>query len=373
MTHGPASPFRCSDGGRRPHSRLCLLTRPGIGLVLVLVGCAPSEPPPPPTAFVLELIDSTGCIDCPGGEALGSVRDVSLGPNGTLAILTREQPHVRIVTDAPGDMVTVGASGRGPGEVANAQGIAVLRDGRVVVAGLETTLFSPSGAPLARLPNEGTVLTLFIDSSPSGEWVLALERDAGLGRSVRLVVLDSELRRAAEPFVVPDDWAEIPGLLTGVEIGHAVSDDGSIAYGTGHGDYAVSVLNPSGGIVEGGRDIERTRRTEAERAALQAQIEAVVGGPARPVSEQLAHFGAASFRFDGQGRLWVRTPRGKEGPTVFDVFSGELEYLGEVHAQERIAGPWDLGYDRLAGVVHGDLDVPFVKVWRIREPESPEP
>jgi hypothetical protein len=296
-----------------------------------------------------------------------------MGPTGTLAILTREEPQVRIVKDASEDLITFGASGRGPGELTDAQGIAVLSDGRVVVAGRELSLFSPSGTPLIRSGHERAVLTLFIDSSASGERILALERDVGLGRSVRLVFLDPDLREAREPITIPEDWAEVPGLLTGIEIGHAVSDDGSIAYGTGHGDYSISLLDPDGRMVEGGRNIERHRRTEAERAALQAEIEAVVGQAARPVSTELLHFGAASFRFDGKGRLWVRTPRGDAGPTVFDVFSRELEYLGEVQAPERITGPWDLGYDRLVGVVAGALGVPIVKVWRVQEAAKPEP
>lgn len=73
------------------------------------------------------------------------------------------------------------------------------------------------------------------------------------------------------------------------------------------------------------------------------------------------------MRFDEEGRLWVRTFRGDNVRTVFDVFSGRLEYLGEVHAPEPFNGPWDLGFGALVGVVPGELDVPIVKVWRVHE------
>jgi hypothetical protein len=73
-----------------------------------------------------------------------------------------------------------------------------------------------------------------------------------------------------------------------------------------------------------------------------------------------------ALRFDAAGKLWVRTTRGNvSNQTVFDLFDGDLTYLGEVIIEELLIN-WHVGSTMLVGSVHDDLGVPFVKVWALR-------
>jgi hypothetical protein len=80
----------------------------------------------------------------------------------------------------------------------------------------------------------------------------------------------------------------------------------------------------------------------------------------------------ASFFFDDMGRLWVM-PRANAGDNpVLDVFEPTGEYLGRVHATERLIvgpGPAVRG-DRMAAVTIDDDGVQSVVVFRIEKPAA---
>ncbi len=352
-----------------------------IGLLLVMAACSEDRTGPPIIA-TLQLVDSVGCIECTGPEQFGEVTDLSLGSDGTLAILTREEPHIRIA-GAEG-VQSFGARGQGPGEISEAFGIVVLADGDILVAGRQRDLFSSEGIYLeSHAPGPGSdqgALTLDLDASPSGRWIVTHEFTLYPEPSVQLRVYDHEMRSARPPLSVPEAWQGENGAPRITSIAHAVSDDGVTAMGSGRGGYTLMLVDQDGETVHGGRDIEKMRRSEEEIAALNRQMGLTLAessvplpeGAAPPsVSEEIPHFGTVSLRFDGAGRLWVRTPRGGTGNTVFDVFSDRLEYLGEVHAPARISS-YDLGYGTLAGVVRGEFDIPTVKVWRVVEMSNTE-
>ncbi len=381
-------------GGRRARSLHHTRSRPrlppllsGVGLLLSLGACSERVAPAPVVA-TLELMDSIGCLVCSGPEQLGVVRAISVGPTGTLAILTAEDPHVRIVdTKESGEarIRSFGARGQGPGEILHAFGIAALANGEILVVGRQSDRFSADGRHLGRPapdPEQGeTALIEFLDSSPSGDWIVSLEFVVFPEPSFRLRASDHEMRTAGPAFTIPDAWQREPGGRPVADlIAHSISDEGVIAMGSGRGAYDLMLVYPDGSTVQGGRDIPKVPRSEEEVATLNRLMGQTIqetgvplpAGAAPPgASSEIPHFGPTSLRFDGVGRLWVRTPRGGDQVTVFDVFSDKLVYLGEVHAPGWITS-FDLSYGTLAGVVRGELGVPIVKVWRVVEAAGTE-
>jgi hypothetical protein len=173
----------------------------------------------------------------------------------------------------------------------------------------------------------------------------------------------------------------------------AAADDGTIALGYGALDYRLALVpNNGGATILGGRPLpmeelpplseeewERRRReiiTFLDRmnppptsATRERMLEGVRTRPAPSGPRYRAHFVDSfdgALRFDGSGRLWVRTTRGNfSDQTVFDLFDRHLDYLGEVIIED-ILTHWHIGTTMLVGSVLDDLGVAFVRVWTIR-------
>lgn len=77
-----------------------------------------------------------------------------------------------------------------------------------------------------------------------------------------------------------------------------------------------------------------------------------------------------SLRADSAGHIWIRTERGVgSGATIFDIFSEEGEFLGEVTLPVEVKSPgagFDVAGDYLA-TVHLDeaTATELVTLWRI--------
>jgi hypothetical protein len=93
-----------------------------------------------------------------------------------------------------------------------------------------------------------------------------------------------------------------------------------------------------------------------------------VGPGAGEISPYRPFFEARNaLAFDDQGRLWVRTTRGGPAETVFDVFDRSGGLRGELTIPQAVGG-FAVRHGYLVGVTTGELDVPTVTIWRLREP-----
>jgi hypothetical protein len=127
-----------------------------------------------------------------------------------------------------------------------------------------------------------------------------------------------------------------PGLIVFPVL--AVAPNGALAFAPDINTYRILLLNAAGTQVGSiARDLPRVKRTAAEMAAQErlrtrvrerVQAERNRSGPPpaatpRPAGdpELKPHIAIDGLRFDDEGRLWVRTMRGDESSTVFDVFT----------------------------------------------------
>lgn len=108
------------------------------------------------------------------------------------------------------------ARSEGPGEMSEAFGIVVLADGDIMVAGRQRDLFSSEGIYLeSHAPGPGSdqgALTLDLDASPSGRWIVTHEFTLYPEPSVQLRVYDHEMRSARPPLSVADATSDTERL-----------------------------------------------------------------------------------------------------------------------------------------------------------------
>ena len=76
------------------------------------------------------------------------------------------------------------------------------------------------------------------------------------------------------------------------------------------------------------------------------------------------HASADALRYDDAGRLWVRTLRGTDTSTVFDLFSGAGAYLGEVTLPTRVES-YSLAGSYLATATDRADGTPMVVLWTV--------
>lgn len=290
-----------------------------------------------------------------------------------VVVLTGEAPFVRILplNGEPGR--AFGSEGEGPGEIESVSGVAVLSSGSIAVAdrrGGKLSFFDPEGN--WRGSSSHAPLLFALETSPTGAHALALQLVMEEQRN-RVLRLDSALD-VVDSISVPDTlFRGETSVSAKLWISHAIADDGRIALGAGASAYRILLTDPSGEIrIQLARDLPRPERTRDELAALEARIQADVaaGLPAHvgrgALQKTEAHFGLNDFRFDGHGRLWVRTNRGGLQDTVFDLYGPELEVLGTLQVPHGIYS-FHITSDRLVGEITDDTGVPRVMIWRIQE------
>jgi hypothetical protein len=133
------------------------------------------------------------------------------------------------------------------------------------------------------------------------------------------------------------------------------------------------------------RDIPRVRRTAAELEALERRrreagqraaerLAASGRGGGRGVSppvlqrsgtdELKPHVSIDGLRYDDSGTLWVKTMRGGDGVTIFDLFAPDGQFLGEITVPARL-GAFSLAGRWLAADVESDDGTPVVTLWEI--------
>lgn len=328
-----------------------------------------------PLPRLVPLEPTLGCVACDGPETFGVVLAVSVGIDGALAVADRDPPHVRLFEADGALRTTFGRSGEGPGEFGVPGGVALLESGRLVVADfrwMHVGVFDQDGSVLRTYDVESTTSVLAGD--PTGRWVSWQVADwTTMSAGVSLLSPDGAMNVPLASTVdrIVDDEGEATALGL---FATAPGPDGRVALGAPP-VYRILVLRPDGSTLhEIRRDIPRTARTDEE---IEAREEALRRGPAgaragnpegaaRPEVDPLRpHFQVDGLAYDTGSRLWVRTPRGGPGRTVFDLFSAEGEYVGELPLEVELE-TFTIGGDVLAGVVEDRVTgVPRVMRWRI--------
>jgi hypothetical protein len=293
----------------------------------------------------LELVARVGCADCAGPELL-TPTVMTLFGDGTLAVLDRYEPFVRIF-DAGGKPVrSFGAAGQGPGELGNDLGgmyfagvyLLPWPDGGLSVlelmpAVLETfardgtfaareELDLPMAAPSAQAfsPATGTYFRhSYVPMSELPDVIERCEIELEGGSTCRQLTTAADLT-GIEP----------EGMRTALAAA-ATPDDQLVIADTA--SYRLWITGIDGNVVrQFGRDIPAPPKSEeelqSERDANRARRER--GRSAREIDPDRGHIAPSGLQVDGAGRIWVLTMRYTETTSVFDVFDPDGEFLGEV-------------------------------------------
>ena len=327
----------------------------------------------------IERVTQIGCSDCAAGPTqLTTIFDVAVTDSGEIVVADRSPPMIRAFDRTGRVLWSGGRSGGGPGEYRFPMRVAIGADRGVSVVDMQARR-------LTRLGRDGAV--------KATQPILAFPAGAGArGRSGELILLMDDFRGpyALERWApgadksVPHTTIPRPVSLVGpgiIQPSIAVAPSGIIAVGTDPFTYRIGRIGPDGkSMGDVVRDIPRERRTEAEMAELATRLgrgagmrsaeQGVSRGPARggtstPDFTMKPFYPLDGLRYDDAGRLWVRTTRGAELQTVFDVFAPAGTFLGSVTL------PAHVGTFALAGswLVTGGEDadgIPRVTLWRVR-------
>jgi hypothetical protein len=318
----------------------------------------------------LRKLVSIGCADCGGPAQFAEVADVAVTPNGTIWVADRDDPRLRAFT--PGGVLVraFGRRGEGPGEFSGIEKIfpgpdgtmaivdmRLLRLTRVDTTGKLISTMSIKNFPFdaAAAPGSSSIHLLFSRFQPGTSFI----RRADPGRDSLMPVMGP-----LADFPRPDAPAEIHSL--------AVGPDGSIAVGDGGTEYRIRVFR-SGRWQDIIRNVPRKLRTPEEMAELQTQVlgnrqraRAEGGQPSSTQPREKPHFDWLGLRYDHRGRLWVKTGRGDETRTVFDLFSPAGAFLGEVMVPGKV-GPFSFGGNYMVTSTLTEEGLPQVVLWEVRQ------
>lgn len=352
-------------------------------------GSSEDQPSPPDEASTAQVPLPTvqhlvqyGCMACSGAELFGSIAAVAAASTNSFAVVTREAPHVRLWDLDSGVVTQFGAAGAGPGEFVRPIGVALLGDSLMVAesrASLGSKVYSTDGThhgSASPYSTSGLATVASYTSSPSGNWLLQIENLPGnVARILRINIASG----APDIIDVPSYLFEehpVPGAVSPALISGAVSDSGMVALGHGGVDYRLVLISSDGAPhALGGRGFPRRPYSSEEveefreRLAARPNIppEVVSQWPPPNVAFYHPHFSQRALNFDAHGRLWVRTARGSEVRTIFDLFNSDLDHLGEVDIDYQIFY-YHIGSRLLVGSMSGNLGVSFVNVWGILDP-----
>ena len=343
------------------------LAIPGV-FVRLLLGLTPSVLVAQ-SAPTLKQVGSFGCADCGGPAQFAEVADVAVTPNGTVWVADRDDPRLRAFSPSGRAMKSFGRRGEGPGEFTGIAKIFPAADGTIAV--VDMRLFR-----LTRMDSAGRLLsTVSIKSFP-------FDAAAAPG-SPAVHLLFSRFQpgtsfvRRSDPRV--DSLMPVLGPLTDFPRAEApaevhslaVAPDGSIAVGDGGTEYRIRIYH-AGRWRDIVREIPRKLRTPAELREMltrglgnQHRARAEGGQATSALPREKPHFEWLGLRYDPLGRLWVKTGRGDESRTVFDVFSGEGGFMGEVVVPGRVTSI-SLNGNYLVTAGEDDNGIPRVTLWEVQ-------
>ncbi len=361
---------------------------------------------------------SIGMFDGPEEYMFGEVVSYAMAADGTIYVMDRQVPALRVYNADGTYRTTFGREGGGPGEYRRPDGgLNILSDGRVLLrdpANARIQVFSPEGESLDTWRIRGNFNTssrMVVDTLDRAYQIVLLDPEAS--------VQDWEMGLAqilpdgspGDTLKEPDTGFEPPQI----EARHE-DEDGSSASISGvplspredgvlspfgywiHGistEYALTLLKPQGPLriekVHEPVPVAPGERAEEEAFATRSMRRTDPnwrwnGPPIPDVKPPYARFWAGE-----DGTVWVRVnqpgvrrddpdydptdpddlPDEWHEPVVFDVFDEDGRYLGAVRAPDGFQARWTAPVftrDWVLGIVTDEYDVETVVKFRVELP-----
>ena len=344
-------------------------------------------------------------------EQFGNVRRVGFDGAGRLYVFDNQVDRVTVVGPDGEFLWAFGRPGDGPGEFRGADGLAVMRDGRVVLADMGHRAYHIFGADgsferMVRMaPEPGAVTITDLLPDPGGEAIFSAVGAQTLSasgvtrgatpptsRSVeRMTITGEEATKdtVAEGWLFPGGpW---PRPVFGPMMLAGVLPDGSVAFSDSSA-YAIKIARPGAGVwrilkrpfqpirvtnrvIEAATE-RQIRIYEArgvppimingENVALESPRESVVDYfDLVGVFDEVSIVRGLGTGWDGE--IWVRRhgeePGNDAGP--IDVLTMDGRYIG-TYAEGEVALPAAFGPDGLVAFIERDeMDVRYVVVKRV--------
>jgi hypothetical protein len=326
----------------------------------------------------IERLAEIGCADCGDARQLASTWDIAVAESGDVLLVDRDAPTLRLFDRAGRVVWSRGRPGAGPGEYRFPMRAAFGPNGTVQVVDMRLRR-------LTRLTRDGSVAqSLTIPFFPAGV--------GARGRQGELVFLTDDFKgggtlqrwlpTADAPAPIASFPTPPPSEAT-LSASVAVAPNGDVAFLPSAEKYEIRRLTAGGLPLPAiGRNIPRPRRTPEEIAAMKQRLN-MVGATAKETQERKQSGGSKSLlsdddrfafkphastdalRYDDGGRLWVRTLRGTERATVFDIFAPSGGFVGEVTVPAAVNG-YSLAGAYLATASEREDGIPVVVLWAVR-------
>ncbi|MCY4572207.1 MAG: hypothetical protein OXF01_05340 [Gemmatimonadetes bacterium] len=345
-------------------------------------------------------------------EQFGNVRDVGFDGAGRLYVFDNQADRVTVVGPDGEFLWAFGRPGDGPGEFRGADGLAVMRDGRVVLADMGHRAYHIFGADgsfermVQMAPEPGAVTITDLLPDPGGEAIFSAVGAQTLSASgvtrgatpptskpvERMTITGDEAIKdtVAEGWLFPGGpW---PRPVFGPMMLAGVLPDGSVAFSDSSA-YAIKIARPEAGVwrilKRPFQPIRVTNRVIETATERQIRIYEARGVPPivingenvaleSPRESVVDYFDLVGF-FDEvsivrglgtgwDGEIWVRRhgeePGNDAGP--IDVLTMDGRYIG-TYAEGEVALPAAFGPDGLIAFIERDeMDVKHVVVKRLR-------
>ena len=363
-------------------------------------------------ALVPEL--SIGSADTTDEYTIGRIAEMDIAANGDIFVVDAQVPALRVY-DRDGRFIrTIGRGGAGPGEYGRVSGLAVHRDGRVMLwdaANARMNVYDARGGLLAVWPfprsgfstSRGVFIDtagftyartrIWVDPDPMAPTQLGFLRWAPDGR------LTDSLRPPAPPITANRIGVSVQGrvMITVVPF-TPVNTWTRSPYGyfvsANTGRYSVLLHRPEGPLrIE--REVDPVHVTSDERTnneemviASMRQIDPTWRWSGPPIPDTKPYL--MSLTVGRDGRIWARVsqlgeripdaeldegapsasgaqrrpvPQWRE-PVVYDVFEPSGEFVGRLAVPPRIT-LFVMDGDRAWGVTRDSLDVEQITRFRI--------
>lgn len=285
------------------------------------------------------------CPSCEGPERLSTIRSLAVGLDGSVFAVDEYEPFVRVWSQSGERRGWFLGQGEGPDEMQ--------RPGYLSIHDAETvSLIDSSMRRWTILEVTGDVVrTIRLTGFPT-------QAAYDPPRQRLLYVITSRLGPCNPPEVmeasVIDGTPKRVTILEDVPLSRYncaqdvysfdVGPDGRFAVGFPWPDYVLREYASDGALVREIRHVSsRARKSDEQVAAEQASRQRSripgVTQPDRNVDPLHSHFYGDALRYDGDGRLWIKTPRGGSNETIFDVFQdGELVAAVAVPRSSQLKG-----------------------------------
>ena len=351
---------------------------------------------------------SIGQAEGPEEYSFTAVADIAVGPRGEIYVWDGALVSLRLYDSAGAYIRTVSRKGQGPGEHLRSNGIALTRDGRLLLwdpGNARINVFTSAGDLAASWrvdPSPVRPRWLYTDTAGNAYMRRSWRNPPDTASRVGLVRIgpDGIVRDTLIPPAIGDPTpmltAQSGGRISNYAIPYmpgalwAFSPLGYFVAGPGE-PYVVHVHRRDGLPVRIQRELDRTPVDAGERAALNEQILSALrrtdpgyqwNGPDIPDLKP-AYRGLS---VGDDGRIWVtvsqpsepvapeEAPSGPPGgggplrtwrePTVYEVFEPSGQFLGRVAVPPR-ANVMRMRGNHAWGAVVDSLDIPYVTRFRI--------